>query len=333
MLERRLWSLKKCFFAKSGRSDPLPPMLRFLDSICPFRWFGPLIGLVFIGLLGSAGVAAESGDDLPPLNDPPTRDQLGGKFVWADLFTSDPAAAAKFYQDLFEWSSKEVPRAGRTLFILSQGGRPVAGVVQRPVPGGASPHARWISYLGVGDVEIALARVSAAGGRMLAPRRDVPQRGSQAIVADSEGAVVGLLHSSTGDPADYRAEPGEWMWAQLFAGHPELAAAFYRRVFAFEVAADGTAETHDRFVLSASGFARAGIAPLPTKENAEPTWLGFVRVASAGETVRRAVALGGREIMPPRSSRAGGHFAIVADPTGGVIGVSELDESVAVPAP
>ncbi len=86
-------------------------------------------------LLGLAAFPA-SAVDLPPLNSPPTTDCFPGKFIWADLFTAAPAAAEKFYADLFGWTAVTIERKTTKgplqYIVLSNGDRPVAGIMMRP---------------------------------------------------------------------------------------------------------------------------------------------------------------------------------------------------------
>jgi hypothetical protein len=63
-----------------------------------------------IGLPASARAAAP----FQPLNSPATREHRPGKFVWADLFTTDPVAAAKFYTGLFGWTTNLITQNGRS---------------------------------------------------------------------------------------------------------------------------------------------------------------------------------------------------------------------------
>jgi predicted enzyme related to lactoylglutathione lyase len=168
---------------------------------------------------------------------------------------------------------------------------------------------------------------------VLAPVRDFPRRGAQAIIADKEGAVLGLLRSASGDPADYQAETGDWIWVELFAKQPDVAAAFYRTVLGYEVTAVATAEKDRRFVLASGGFARAGIGSAPAKEGSQPAWLGFVRVENTDAAAVRATDLGGRVLVGPQLSHLGTRFAIVADPTGAAVAVIEFNASQTIRTP
>ena len=70
------------------------------------------LGLALVVLLGSAAAPGAEGElpALPALTQPPTEDRLPGKFVWADLFTSEFDAARQFYADTFGWEWRPVSR-------------------------------------------------------------------------------------------------------------------------------------------------------------------------------------------------------------------------------
>lgn len=284
--------------------------------------------LAFGLALFSPGSAAGAGADrLPPLNDATTAEHLTGKFIWADLFTGSPSVAAKFYTNLLGWTATTYRRDdGASYILLRNLGDPVAGVVQRAADRPEGP-GRWIGYVSVEDVGRAIKMIEAAGGRSLAPYRDLPDRGTQALVADKEGAVFGILHSSSGDPGDFRPDPGDWLWAELFAREPKSAGNFYRSVFNYDVTADVRTAKPDHFIVSGGGIARAGISPVPVQNDAVPSWLGFVRVADLAATVAHAVALGGKALVEPRAAEEGSRFAIVADPTGAAIGLVEVADN------
>ena len=271
-----------------------------------------------IGLPGSARAAAP----FQPLNSPATKEHLPGKFVWADLFTTDPEAATKFYSGLFGWTANLITQEGKTYTVFSNGSRPVAGLAPRPASNKKRP-SRWIAYIAVTDIASTVKLVAKAGGQVRAEVRDFPDRGAQAIVADNEGSTVGLLQSSSGDSADDEPKPGDWNWFELFVKQPQSAAAFYRQVLDYEMAPDLRTERKNDFLLSSGGLARAGVAPLPDYEDAKPGWLGVVRVANIDESIARVTKLGGEVLLVPRPVAYESRFAIIADSTGGTVGLVE----------
>ena len=56
-----------------------------------------------------------------------------GKFIWCELMTPDPAAAAKFYGSVVGWATKEMPMGEMGVYtIFEANGRGVAGMMQFP---------------------------------------------------------------------------------------------------------------------------------------------------------------------------------------------------------
>lgn len=276
--------------------------------------------LALTTLLAATLLAAPDSATFPALNDPPSTEMHPGKFAWADLFTTDSGAATKFYTSLLGWTSTDVEKDGRSYTVFSNGGHPVAGLVQRKA-GSARRPSRWIGYIAVGDIDAALAAVSRAGGKVRAPARDFPDRGRQAIVTDNEGSPVGLLQSKTGDCPDDEPRPGDWNWFELYVGKPKSAAGFYGEVFKYDVKADDRTARKNDFLLICGDESRAGVAPLPDREDSKPGWLGVVRVADIDEAVAKATSLGGEVLVAPRPVAYESRFAIIADPTGGTIGL------------
>jgi predicted enzyme related to lactoylglutathione lyase len=139
------------------------------------------------------------------------------------------------------------------------------------------------------------------------------------VVADAEGAPFGLLDSTSGDPADYRAEPGEWLWVSLYSQDGEAASRFYRSQFGYEITeADDTGDGPGYF-LSKGGYVRAGISHLSTESESHPTWVGYIRVEDVGGYVTKAVGLGGEVMVGQAPAILDGNLAVVSDPTGAPI--------------
>ncbi len=291
-----------------------------MPTIFPHRFAAVLVVVPFLTIGLPASTRANV--PFPPLNQPALSEHRPGKFVWADLFTADPEAATKFYTGLFGWTASTIAQDDKTYTVFSNGSRPVAGLAPRQRSHANRP-SRWIGYIAVTDLPAALKLVTKAGGKVRAPDRDFPNRGTQAIIADSEGSLVGLLRSSSGDSADDEPRPGDWNWFELYARQPQATTAFYRNVVAYEMAPDLRTERKNDFILSSGGLARAGVAPLPDREDAKPGWLGVVRVAQIDEAVARAVKLGGAVLVAPRPAAYESRFAIISDPTGGIIGLVE----------
>jgi hypothetical protein len=273
-------------------------------------------------LLGIALPVSASAAAFPALNDPATTEAHPGKFVWAELHTADPAAAMKFYTGVFGWTAVTLEQKGVSYTVFSNGNHPVAGLRERS-PSASKHAARWINYIAVTDLASVLSAVTKAGGVVRAPARSFPQIGSEAIITDNEGAPVGLVQSSSGDSADVEPAVGVWNWFHLFVKDPDAAGGFYRQVFSYEVRPDARMGKKTELLLSSGAFNRGGVSVLHEGDDAKPGWLGVIRVANLDETLARVPGLGGEIVIAPHDAAFGSRFALIADPTGGTVGVVE----------
>jgi len=280
------------------------------------------VSLVLCALgAGTCGYSAAP-PPIPPLVSPSGKHNPG-RFVWGDLFSTDPAASSEFYRKLFGW--KETVYPGEKAYrIMSSPDGPIAGIGTGPKRPDGKPAARWIPYISIKDIKRAVADAVEAGGHAIVPPFEVPDRGTHAIVADPEEALFGMIWSAKGDPDDFLAEPNEWMWITLFARDSSKVLPFYRIVAGWHETPDTRTERPDDYVWSASGVARAGLNPLPPEAKADPAWVGFVRVTDLAATVAQARALGAKILVEPRTAQVGNETAIISDPFGAIFGVAEF---------
>jgi predicted enzyme related to lactoylglutathione lyase len=287
---------------------------------------------VFALLVGtlSAGAAGQSDpQSTPPEGTVASGDQMiPGKFVWGDLFAAYPLQTAKFYSQIFGWSLSRDTSGKQDYWLMLNGDKPIAGVV-RHSPEDAKPGAlgaRWVGYISVPDVEQAIEKVKANDGSVLVEPRNVPKRGTLAIVADSEGGIVGLMRSNSGDPADREAGLGDWIWVQLFSTNTLKSKHFYETVFGYEVTPDARTEREDDFFLATGEISRAGLVPLEAPEGARGGWMGFVRVADVDACVEEAVGLGSQVLVEPGTVNDDAvRIAVITDTHGGVIGLIQTE--------
>jgi len=264
----------------------------------------------------------------PPLADQPSTEHHVGKMVWAELITPDLARAEHFYAGLFGWTFRDMSTGDFHYAVAMQGGDRVAGLLQHPVRTGEKRQPAWLTFLSVQDVDAATHAAVGHGGRIVREPRTYDSRGRQAILADPQGAVFAVIASYSGDPGDYLAPPGAWIWSSVLARDADTDAAFYQTVFgydAFDIASD---DGRDHVILSSDDYARASVNSLPADAvHRRPHWLNFVRVMDTAETATRAVALGGSVLVAPRLDRHGGRLAVIADPTGAPFGVMEWTDT------
>jgi predicted enzyme related to lactoylglutathione lyase len=286
------------------------------------RFLGQSLLAALVGFACTLPVAAST--LLQALVEPASQEHHIGKVIFVELVTPDLGAAKKFYGGLFGWRFRDM-ESGKTKYVeVSLAGRPVAGLIHKEVPAGEQRQPAWLTFIANPDVDAAKTVVLAQGGKVLSGPQSIPNRGRQAVFTDPQGAVFAVLTSSSGDPPDLLAQPGEWIWSSLITTDPDTDAAFYQTLFDYEVfdLPDDGGSQH--LLFASDNYARASANTLPeNRPNVHPHWLNYVHVEDAVAMATKVVALGGRVLVEPRVDRHGGRVAVVADPLGARFGLLE----------
>jgi len=265
---------------------------------------------------------------MPALMEPASPEHHPGKIVWVQLVTPDLAAAKTFYAGLLGWTFRDGAPGATEYAEALLDGRPVAGLFQKATKPGEHRQSTWLGFISASDADAAAKTALEHGAKVLFGPHDVPDLGRDAVLADPQGAVFGVLASSSGDPPDVLGEPGEWIWSSLATSDPDTDAAFYQTLFDYEVFDLPAAKDAQHFLLASGGYARASVNSLPAdKLTVHPHWLNYVRVDDAVAAAGKVVALGGRVLVQPRIDRHGGKVAVVADPLGAPFGLLEWPEN------
>ncbi|GAA4742420.1 VOC family protein [Modestobacter marinus] len=247
----------------------------------------------------------------------PTRDTAWppGAPCWVDLGTPDVDAARAFYAGFLDWGYEAPgPDAGGYV-MCRKDGRDAAGLGPQQDPADPS---RWTTYFATDDADATAARVTEAGGTVLAPPMDVGQAGRMAIVADPQGNPFGLWQAGTTTGVQVFNEPGSLVWNEAAVDDPAAAREFYTAVFDFSWEelpdADGycTFATGDRPLGGLGGV----VEGLPRG------WGACFAVADTDAAVR-AVESGGGKVLMPAEDTPFGRFAVATDPWGAVFSVMQ----------
>ena len=307
------------------RPNQISPQRMQTDRVKYFLRQGLLA--VFLGVACAVSVMAAP-IQLPAIAEPASQEHHVGKIILVELVTPDLAAAKQFYAGLFGWTFRDIQSGGTEYAEAFLDGRPVAGLIHKKFPANEQRQPAWLSFFAVRDVDavkkVALQNVA----KMLFEPHSIPDRGREAVFSDPQGAVFAVLASSSGDPSDVLAAPGEWIWSSLITSDPDTAAAFYQKLFDYDVFELPASEGAKHLLLASDDYARASVNTLPAKgPKAHSHWLNYIRVEDAVKLTEKAVALGGHVLVEPRIDRHGGKVTIIADPLGAPFGLLEWTDT------
>jgi len=249
---------------------------------------------------------------------------------WIDTQQPDRDAALRFYGAVFGWSFEDhLQRGDRAYDLATLDGRVVAAIGSGP----SDTTATWTTYIGVDDVEAAVANVEAAGGTVVAPPLRAGSAGRLALVTDPTGANLALWEPGRRKGVERVNEPGSWNWSLLSTPDPAGAAAFYAEVFGWETDLDapgpklvrlpGYADFLEQFDPELRARHAAGGVPegfsdavawiLPSRGAA--FWAVTFSVADADAAAQAAEQEGGRVVSGPTDTEWT-REVVLADPAG-----------------
>lgn len=106
-----------------------------------------------------------------------------------ELSAEDPAAASRFYADLFGWKIDHNEK--HDYYIFEGEGGPRGGFVQ--VDDKEHKPGDVVVYFDTDDIDASLKQVEALGGKVLQPKTEIPGVGTYALFADPTGNRLGLF--------------------------------------------------------------------------------------------------------------------------------------------
>lgn len=112
--------------------------------------------------------------------------------VYAELHTQAPAEARRFYAALFGWGMTHHAESEYTEIQPGAGGAE-AGLMA-VTPHDAAP--QWVTYVGVPDLDAAVARAQELGAKVRMPRTEIPATGWFAWLDDPTGARFAVFQKA-----------------------------------------------------------------------------------------------------------------------------------------
>jgi hypothetical protein len=244
-------------------------------------------------------------------------------FWWADLSSTDDAAAAQFYSRIFGWTWREAPLGGGMVHRDAQlGGHLIAGL-DPVMPGSGMPTA-WANYVFVDDIDATVASARRLGATVIVEPMDVMGEGHMAMLVDPTGAVVGLWKPGRHTGADAVNQPGTYTWVELMTDDTEAARRFYGELFGWGFERqDVPGLEYWMATLDGRGF--AGLMRKPAGMEVPNHWATYFGVADVDATAAEVKAAGGKILFEPMRMGPGRGVGVL-DPQGGSFVALQLDE-------
>jgi hypothetical protein len=237
-----------------------------------------------------------------------------GGFCWAELGTTDQAAAKAFYQGLFGWAATDTPMGPGAVYTTLKLGDRAAGALYTlgAEQKGAPPH--WMLYVAVASADEAAGKAESLGAKVVAPPFDVMELGRMSVLQDPGGAHLSIWEARSHKGFGVVDEPGAFCWGELMTKDTAKAVAFYTQLFGWGAKPDAKTGYTE---WTQGGRSIGGMLQIQPEWGAmPPNWGAYFQVSDCDQTVAKAKELGGRAEMEPRDLPGIGRFAFLADPQG-----------------
>ena len=246
-----------------------------------------------------------------------------GTFSWAELGTTDPEGAKKFYAGLFGWEPMDTPagEAG-TYTLLKLRGREVGGLSKlqkEQLAQGVPPH--WLPYIAVASADDTTKKATTLGGKILAGPFDVMEHGRMSVIQDPTGAAFAIWQAKAHPGAGVRDEPGSLSWCELLTTDAKTASRFYTGLFGW-TPADMPMPDMAYTVFSTGSTQVGGMMTIQKEWGPMPSnWLTYFAVDDCDARIEKAKKLGAVILKPATDVPNVGRFAILHDPQGGTFAI------------
>jgi uncharacterized protein len=259
---------------------------------------------------------------------PEVKSHAPGSFCWFELNTSDPAAAKKFYQGLFDWEAEDSPAGPDMVYTMLRIRGLDVGAMCALQPDqkaqGVPPH--WMTYIAVASADDGAAKAKSLGATILAGPFDVMDVGRMAVVQDPLGAVFCVWQGKAHSGAKLVGETNSFGWDELWTTDRNKAKEFYTGLFGWSAKDSHMAEAGGMYTeWQVGGQSIGGMMEIaPEMGPVPPNWLPYLMVDDCDAIANKAAATGGKLFVPPTDIPTVGRFSVIQDPQGAAFAIIKL---------
>lgn len=244
-------------------------------------------------------------------------DSVRGRVLWYELLTTDMKAAEKFYGNVVGWSVAPFEGSPQPYDMWMRGeGDPVGGVMTIPEGMNFPPH--WEMYVGVDNLDDAIAHVERLGGKSMGPLIEVPTVGRMRTMTDPQGAVFALYEPQSPPPQGEVEPPvGGGSWHELMTTDAEAAMKFYTELFGWTPTEAMDMGPMGKYHMFKRSFPLGGMMNKSQEMAQVPSnWGLYFRVADINAAADRVKANGGQLVNGPMEVPGGDMIVNGIDPQG-----------------
>jgi uncharacterized protein len=247
-----------------------------------------------------------------------------GTFSWAELATTDAAAAKKFYTSLFGWGVDESPFGSGPDDIYTRlqiSGKDVGALYpMRPEQRQQGVPPNWLPYVTVAKADDAAQKAKSLGGKLLMEPFDVMSYGRMAVLQDPSGGTLAIWEPREHIGAQKVNESGAFCWMELLTRDAEKARKFYSDLFGWTMKPSANDPKYTEIWRGAEPI--GGLMGItPEMGNMPSNWSVYWMVTDVDASAAKAKSLGGSVMMGPQDIPTVGRFAALKDPQGAIFSI------------
>ena len=250
---------------------------------------------------------------------------LLGRPVWYELMTTDMKAAEAFYKTVVGWQSAPFEGSPQPYTQFKRDSHTgVAGVMNRPADVKAPPF--WAMYVGVPNLEEAVAKIKRLGGKTHTEVIQIPTVGRIQMMMDPQGAAFYII-----EPASQEERPegpaaiGDASWRELVTTDLPAAKKFYQDVFGWQPTQSMDMGEMGPYQIFNRPHGQIGgmMSKPPQMANVPSNWQIYFRVPDVDAAAERIKANGGKILNGPMDVPDGDRVLNAMDPQGAAFGLHQ----------
>ncbi len=241
------------------------------------------------------------------------------KIVWYNLVTPNIDVSKEFYASIFDWTFEDKKIKGQRFTVIKQNGKPIGGMLEFP----KAEVSLWIASVSVPNINEAIVKHTANGGKLLIEPFNAMNTGEQVIVEGPLGEKMAFINNPASPVSLVDNGPSEWIWTELWSNDPKKSKLFYEAVWGVDC--KNTVEKEKPYWYFENNDKKvAGMIANPAKGSATQ-WVPYVNIKDL-QKLTETLKAQNVNIMLNASETENGSIVIFQDPNGATVGVQNYSK-------